>query len=296
MTDKTNFFKLDRKIFNSDIWLQPVELRLFIYLIGQARHSKEPSTKYKNKGVIIERGQYLRSYRKLRDDLEYMENNAIKNYSLSRIKSAIDRLENQGRIKTEKTQLGTLFTVCNYAVYQGSYKNNKGGQNEEKTASERSANAERTESERSENNTKNVKNVKECIKNDKESNNIVPAEEVKKIYNSLPDYWTSLFQDYINIYRSKNKTGKITDNRHYKLLKEINQIFQNMKFDFDKQSYELTEEIFEKGLNIMIEKNVDNINYAKKVWISEIENEDSEEELEDTFTAEEVQEFVDKNL
>ena len=158
MSGEGTFFKIDRKIFDSDIWLQPVELRLFIYLIGQARYSEEPCNKYKNKGVVIKRGQFLRSYRKLRDDLEYMENNSIKSYSLSRIKTAIDNLTEQGRIKTKKTQLGTLFTICNYATYQGRYKNNKGGQNGEKTASERSANADQTESERSANNTKNVKN------------------------------------------------------------------------------------------------------------------------------------------
>ena len=47
-----------------------------------------------------------------------------------------------------------------------------------------------------------------------------------------------------------------------------------MEFEFDKQSYGLTEEMYEKGHNIMIEKNVDNLNYAKKVWISEIERKD----------------------
>ena len=158
MAGEGTFFKIDRKIFDSDIWLQPVELRLFIYLIGQARHSKEPCTKYKNKGVVIKRGQYLRSYRKLRDDLEYMENNSIKSYSLSRIKTAIDNLAEQGRIKTKKTQLGTLFTVVNYAEYQGSYTKKDTASNGEKTASERSANGVRTECERSANNTKNVKN------------------------------------------------------------------------------------------------------------------------------------------
>jgi len=173
-----SFFKLDRKIFDSDIWTQPVELRLFVYLIGQARFKHEPNTKYKNKGVVIKRGQYLRSYRKLQDDLEYIENNALKTYSLSRIKTAIDRLKKQDRIKTKNTQLGTLFTICNYAEYQRNYKEKNKGQNAEKTVSERSENGVRTESERSENNTKNVKNVK----NDNNDINIY-ADEIEKVYN-----------------------------------------------------------------------------------------------------------------
>jgi len=173
-----SFFKLDRKIFDSDIWTQPVELRLFVYLIGQARFKHEPNIKYKNKGVVIKRGQYLRSYRKLQDDLEYIENNALKTYSLSRIKTAIDRLKKQDRIKTKNTQLGTLFTICNYAEYQRNYKEKNKGQNAEKTVSERSENGVRTESERSENNTKNVKNVK----NDNNDINIY-ADEIEKVYN-----------------------------------------------------------------------------------------------------------------
>ena len=176
-----SFFKLDRKIFDSDIWTQPVELRLFVYLIGQARFKHEPNTKYKNKGVVIKRGQYLRSYRKLQDDLEYIENNALKTYSLSRIKTAIERLKNQDRIKTKNTQLGTLFTICNYAEYQRNYKEKNKGQNAEKTVSERSENGvrtesersengARTESERSENNTKNGVRREKNVKNDKNVN------------------------------------------------------------------------------------------------------------------------------
>ena len=164
MTEGDTFFKIYRQIFESDIWLNPMELRLFIYLIGKARHSKKPNTKYKNKGIVIRRGQYLRSYRKLQEDLEYMENNAVKQYSLSKIKRTIDNLEKEDRIKTEKTQLGTLFTVVNYCRYQGS-RNKK---QEHETQSERNRNADGTESEQGWNNTNNDKNVK----NDKNIYNI----------------------------------------------------------------------------------------------------------------------------
>ncbi len=173
------FFKVDRKIFESDIWLQPVELRLFIYLIGQARHSKKPSTKYKSRGIIIERGQVLKSYRKLREELEYFENNAIKNYSLSRIKTAIDRLKGQNRIKTETTQLGTIFTVVNYLEYQGSYTKDSATQN-----------GVRTECEQTENNTNNVKNVKNDNNgSNKDTKDIVEKEKSDDIpYKEIVDY------------------------------------------------------------------------------------------------------------
>lgn len=152
MPDKTTFFKLDRKIFESDIWLQPVELRIFVYLIGQARFEEKPYKKYKSKGVIIRKGQYLRSYRKLQKDLEYIENNAIKHYSLSRIKRAVDNLEKQNRIKTKITELGTLFTVVNYCHYQGWYEKN----NEHRTQLEQQRNADGTQMEQQRNNTNKV--------------------------------------------------------------------------------------------------------------------------------------------
>lgn len=103
------------------------------------------------------------------------------------------------------------------------------------------------------------------------NNNIVPKEEIEKIYEDLPPYWEQLFKDYIDIYRSKNQTNKITDNKHLRLLKEIKGIFDKMKFGYNKSNYELTEKIFEKGIIKIIEKGVDNLNYAKKVWISSIE-------------------------
>ena len=257
------FFKIDRQIFDSDIWMQPVELRLFIYLIGQARFAEKPNKKYKNKGVIIKKGQFLRSYRKLKEDLEYMKNNAIKNYSLSKIKRAIDNLENQGRIKTEKTPLRTLFTIVNYRQYQEDKEiNNKHG-----TKMKRSKNAGETQVERNRNNTKNgVRMEKECINN----NNVSPKFEIKKIYNSLDNYWRTLFKDYIDVYRFNNKTNKITNNRHLKLLKELKGIFDNMKFSFDGENYNLSENIFEEGINTIIEREIDNLNYAKKIWISKI--------------------------
>jgi hypothetical protein len=134
---KSSFFKMDRNIFTSDIWGNVVEFRLFIYLIGNARYGNEPNDAYKDKGITIERGQFLRSIRKLREDLEYVENNAVKSYSLSTVNRAIKSLEAQNRIKTENTKLGTLFTIVNYSKYQGLYgldhDSLEGKRNEEET-------------------------------------------------------------------------------------------------------------------------------------------------------------------
>ena len=171
---------MDRKIFGSDIWFQPVELRIFIYLIGQARFEDEPNRKYESRGVIIEKGQYLKSYRKLQKDLEYIENNAVKNYSLSRIKRTLDNLKEQNRIKTEKTPLGTLFTVVNYCHYQGWYSKN----DEHRTELEQQRNADGTEMEQQRNNTNKGNKVNKD--NNKEH---CPAEKKQDIpYKEIINY------------------------------------------------------------------------------------------------------------
>ena len=108
-------FQLSREIFEHSIWQNPAEFRLFVYLIGKAMFSDGVNVgDYK-----LNKGQYLRSYRKLRDDLMYIENNEIKHYSLGTVKNLVDKLVRDGRIETLKTELGTLFTVVNYAQYQG---------------------------------------------------------------------------------------------------------------------------------------------------------------------------------
>jgi hypothetical protein len=147
---------MDRKIFESDIWTNVLEFRLFIYLIGNARYTKEPYKRYKNHGVVIERGQYLRSYRQIIEDLEYYENNGYRKYSLSRLSKAVNSLVKQDRIKIEKTELGTLFTVNKYEQYQGLYDNKD-------DSLEQGENKLRTGLEQGENNTN---------KDNKEKNNI----------------------------------------------------------------------------------------------------------------------------
>jgi len=112
---KGNFFQVNRKIFDSDIWFNIVELRLFLFLIGNAKYDIEQNNKY---GIAIKRGQFLRSLRNLQSDLQYKENHQIKNYGINTIKRAIDNLIKKNRIKIDHTELGTLFTIVNYDKYQ----------------------------------------------------------------------------------------------------------------------------------------------------------------------------------
>ncbi|EAE5404621.1 hypothetical protein [Listeria monocytogenes] len=179
-------FQMSREIFESDIWSDVIKFRLFFYIVGNAVFSENGVMKG---GIQIGRGQYLRSFRNLREDLLYYDNNAEKFYSLSTIKEKIDELVREERLEIETTKLGTLFTVRNYALYQDL--NNYSG-----TSSERLPNSHRTATEQPPNNKKNVKKDK----NDNKDNN--------KRRNKFDDTHLSLANLLNNLIHQNNEEAK----------------------------------------------------------------------------------------
>lgn len=111
-------FQVSREIFENEIWSDIVKFRIFFYILGKAVFSQEG---IEHAGIHLERGQYLRSLRNLQSDLSYKEGrgNAVKKPPLETLRRKIKSLENEGRITTKSTEYGTLFTVVNYAKYQG---------------------------------------------------------------------------------------------------------------------------------------------------------------------------------
>ncbi|MGM0214929.1 hypothetical protein [Enterococcus sp. AZ109] len=161
-------FQTSREIFENPIWTDVVKFRIFFYIYGNAVFANDGTTVA---DVHLKRGQFLRSYRNLQNDLAYKEKRGYKQYSLNTIKKKIDQLVKEGRIEIEVTDYGTLFTVVNYEEYQGfgRYEN---------PISERQKNDKRTQSERQENNNKNDKNDK----NDKNNNN-TSKKPKKRVYS-----------------------------------------------------------------------------------------------------------------
>ena len=145
-------FQTSRDIFDNPIWQNVVEFRLFFLIYGKAIFKEDGHTQG---GVKLERGQWLRSYRNLQIDLEYVENRSVKKYSLSRIHRAVDNLIKSERIKVEDTGLGTLFTVINYSKYQGLENYKQHNENAERTQREREENGNGTEREQGWNNNNN---------------------------------------------------------------------------------------------------------------------------------------------
>lgn len=169
-------FQTSREIFENPIWTDVVKFRIFFYIYGNAVFAKEGIT---IAGIHLKRGQYLRSYRNLQNDLAYMEKRAFKYYSLNTIKKKIDQLVKEERIKIESTDYGTLFTVLNYEEYQGF-------ERYVKPISEQQKNSKRTLSEQQENNNKNVNKEKneKNINNNKEG--VYPAELIQSLYGKFP--------------------------------------------------------------------------------------------------------------
>ncbi len=147
--ENLGWFKFYRIYFEDSMWKHPTEFRLFIWLLGHAVHDQ----KGVDYGIVkIKRGQYLRSYRKLQDDLEYIENNQVKKYSTSTIKKWTESLEKKGKITASETELGTLFTIVNYDQYrelqiknESFHDTESGGNNEQRTPPEHSSNNNKNE-------------------------------------------------------------------------------------------------------------------------------------------------------
>lgn len=161
-------FQTSREIFENPIWTDVVKFRIFFYIYGNAVFAKEGTNVA---GIHLNRGQYLRSYRNLQNDLAYMEKRAFKYYSLNTIKSKIEQLVKENRIEIETTDYGTLFTVLNYEEYQGFERYTK-------PISEQQQNSNRTASEQQQNNNKNVNNDK----NDKNVKDSTSGKRKKRVY------------------------------------------------------------------------------------------------------------------
>lgn len=159
-------FLVARDIFEDPIWNNPTEFRMFLLMLGKATFAEEGV----NIGTIhIKKGQWIRSYRNLQSDLEYIENNAIKKPGLATIKRIVEKLIKDGRILAEPCELGTLFTVVNYAKYQAleSYKSK---------ARNSAKNSSGTAAEQQRNNNNNANNANKYINN---TPPISPPQKIK---------------------------------------------------------------------------------------------------------------------
>jgi predicted nucleic acid-binding Zn-ribbon protein len=225
-------------MFDSEIWENIHLCRFFIYLVGNAVFAEKG---VKKGDVLVKKGQYLRSYRNIRKDLKYIENNSEKYYSLSHIKKMVDTLTENTMISTKPETLGTLFTIINYTKYQDLEGKKEKEIQRLRTEKEQLENRLRTERERRENNNKNVKNVK----NVKELSTY--ADEIKEIY----DYWIGLLSDVNNAKFTQATKEKILTKlklwNKEKILQAINNYHEIYRSDYYYSHNWTLRKIIEQG-------------------------------------------------
>ena len=150
------WIKLYRQIRECDIWLDGEESfdrrSAWIDLLLSANH-KDKQIIFDGKIIIVGRGQYVTSVRKLASRWGWGNQKTLKYLRL---------LEELGMITKESDNRRTLLTIVNYEVFQST-------DNTDGTETERSQNADRTQTERKSTTNKNEKNEKN------EKNNIGKA-------------------------------------------------------------------------------------------------------------------------
>lgn len=159
------YFMIARQIFESKIWgLSPDILKLFIYLIGNARHG-EKSSHYA--GTEIQRGELFIGLSKIIEDNTYIKGKIMRQWSRSSVSRMLHTLADEGMIELMPNTSGTHIKVCNYKTYQdwNAYKRNdsetivKRPCNDSETIVKRQR--EHKKNEKKGNNGKNEKNEKE---------------------------------------------------------------------------------------------------------------------------------------
>lgn len=175
------WIKLHRGILDHELWYDVTTFRLFLYLLLNATHKDG----VKKAGIELKRGQFIRSYRKIAQDLAYKEGRGVKEYSIKTISKCVKKLIDAGTITVEETKQGTLFTIVNYTKYQGDR------ELDEETGNE-SGNEAGTNRKRSGNNNKNGKNDKNDLVDDDDRNPVLLYEN--NLHRLTPMQVESLWQ------------------------------------------------------------------------------------------------------
>ena len=148
------YYLIARKLFESPIWRDdPHILKLFIYLIGEARHLKKPK-RYPH--CLLKCGELVTSLSDIAEANEYLKRGRIAKWSRQKVSRMLNHLEKQGYISILADTYGTHISICNYDYYQdcNNYKADRSG-----TEVERKCYGSVTGVDIN-NNDKNVKNVK----------------------------------------------------------------------------------------------------------------------------------------
>lgn len=169
----SGWVKLTKQFTNDELWFNVTAFRLYAWILLKSSYADGIVLN----GMRLKKGQYIRAYSQLSEDLMYIEGRSKKALAKSTIKRAVDKLVQKGLLMVEETPLGTLFTVVNSEDFKC-----MDGTDDffcppfRETEVEQSQNDNKTELEQN-NRNQERKNVKD---NDDHSNLNLPSQEVKE--------------------------------------------------------------------------------------------------------------------
>lgn len=105
----SGWVKLARQFTNDELWFNVTAFRLYVWILLKAAYEDGMVIN----GRKLKKGQYIRAYSQLGEDLMYIEGRSRKKLAKSTIKRAVDKLVKCGLLVTEDTPYGTVFTVVN---------------------------------------------------------------------------------------------------------------------------------------------------------------------------------------
>lgn len=182
MTDKKHIpggcILIARLILESSIWRNdPHLLKLFLYLIIQARHDTKPR---KYPSFQIKRGELITSMQQIADDNEFYYR-TMKKWSRAKVSRMLKELEDNDFIKILADTYGTHIKVVNYDDYQdiNCYKNNELADSSE-TQVKQVCNASETQVSTNNNGNNGKNGKKDCtdVFNYWNSKNIITHKEL----------------------------------------------------------------------------------------------------------------------
>ena len=191
---KGGYYLKARCVQNSKIAIAPPYIReIWDWILKEANHSDN-----KFNGMIIKRGQLIRSFKDIQEDLKWMVGWRKMKYKKWQCENAMKFLREQLMITTMKTTRGMLITICNYSLYQDpkNYKSHK-------RADRRTTDPKQT----TDTINKNVKNVKNEKNNKNKNKPLVPDDKKhppkppKINFNFKTSRWENIKEEDIKIWK-----------------------------------------------------------------------------------------------
>jgi hypothetical protein len=105
----SGWVKLTKQFTNDELWYNVTAFRLYVWILLKAAYEDGIVLN----GMKLKKGQYVRAFSQLGEDLMYIEGRSKKALAKSTVKRAVDKLVKKRLLLAEETPLGTLFTVVN---------------------------------------------------------------------------------------------------------------------------------------------------------------------------------------